>query len=260
MRPPARVGAKLRFLGPRPPMCGSASRRPAPTSHGSLRGVLSLGVKPNTFFPHLRDAGRAGTRTPDGHAVPGGPLSRPSLPTPRAAPAVGTRTRRPFTCGRPAAPPGPRAERAARAARPLCVRRGAPRPRRLGAPDGAAPCPPPTAAGAGTPTHTAAPGGRAHLRRGARERRGRPLLVRAGTVQARGPCAGGRRPAGGLLGQKVLAAAVAPSPPPGRTARRPASNRDCHAPSSPRVCASALLTRPPRPATPPTGPPGREPR
>lgn len=90
VRPPARVGAKLRLSGPRPPVCGYASRRPAPTSHGSLRGVLSLGVKPNTFFPHLRDAGPTGARTPDGHTAAGGPLSRPSLPAPRAVPAVGT--------------------------------------------------------------------------------------------------------------------------------------------------------------------------
>ncbi|XP_041497636.1 basic proline-rich protein-like [Microtus oregoni] len=204
VRPPARVGAKLRLSGPRPPVSDRDAdpRRPR---HGG-RAIVSA-VPPST----TRGPGRG-----DGRG-PGAPL-----------PAA-VRLHRP---GRGLN------ERQGR--RGLCA--SASGPRRRGAPDGAAPCPPPTAAGAGTPTHTAAPGGRAHLRRGARERRGRPLLVRAGTVQARGPCAGGRRPAGGLLGQKVLAAAVAPSPPP-PTAAPP----DAPPPAAPvtppraRACAQARL-------------------
>lgn len=107
-RAPARVGAKLRRSGPRPPACGSASRRPARTSHGSLRGVLSLGVKPNTF-PHLRDAGPGGgadppTATPRraGHclsAVPPSPTRGPGRGDAAPAPLY----LRPSGCTAPAA-------------------------------------------------------------------------------------------------------------------------------------------------------------
>lgn len=256
-RPPARVGAKLRLSGPRPPVCGSASRRPAPTSHGSLRGVLSLGVKPNTFFPHLRDAGRTGARTPDGHAAAGGPLSRPSLPAPRAVPAVGTRPRRPFTCGRPAAPPRPRAERAARTARPLCVclraptTRGPGRGRAMPASHGRGRRDPHPHSGSGGPGSPPARGEGA-----ARAPPTRPRGDSAGAGSLRGRPASG----GGTVGAESARSSCCALPPP-----RPPRPTPRPQPRLPRPLEPARVRK--RASDPPTeaghapqGPPRREPR
>lgn len=256
VRPPARVGAKLRRSGPRPPVCGSASRSPAPTSHGSLRGVLSLGVKPNTFFPHLRDAVRAGARTPDGHAAPGGPLSWPSLPAPRAAPAVGTRPRRPFTCGRPAAPPGPRAERAARAARPLCVRRGAPtkrgpgRGRAMPASHGRRRRDPHPHSGSGGPGSPPARGEGA-----ARAPPTRPRGDSAGAGSLRGRPASG----GGTVGAESARSSCCALPPrPHRPTPRPQARLT--RPLEPARVRKRAPDPPTEAGHAPTGPPRREPR
>ncbi|XP_055451899.1 translation initiation factor IF-2-like [Psammomys obesus] len=250
---PARVRAKLRRTGPRPPVCGSASRRLARTSHGSLRGVLSLGVKPNTSSG-WQDAAQAEARTPDGHAAPGGPLSQPSLPAPRVATAVGTRPRRPFTCGRTAAPPS-RGLNERQGRRGLCASAAAPtapgpgRGSAMPASHGRGRRDPHPHSGSGGPGSPPARGEGA-----ARAPPTRPRGDSAGAGSLRGRPASGGGTVGAESARSSCCALPTAAPP---DATPPAALGT--PPRRPRLCASALPTRPQPPATPPTGPRGASP-